>query len=201
MGGWLVAFVLPFRPRLPLDTQRLTLRSFVPGDYDALMAYHSNPDVVRYVPFGPRSPEGMSKALASKIAGVILAAEGDHLDVAVVLGDVLIGDLVVMLRSVEHQTVEVGWMMNPACSGRGYATEAVAALLDLVFADLRAHRMVARVDARNADSLALCERLGMRREAHLVDNEWFKGEWSSETDYALLGRDWPRRPSDSGPSS
>ena len=30
----------------------------------------------------------------------------------------------------------------------------------------------------------------MRREAHLVENEWVKGEWQSELVYALLAREW-----------
>jgi RimJ/RimL family protein N-acetyltransferase len=54
--------------------------------------------------------------------------------------------------------------------------------------------------ARNGPSLALCERLGMRREAVLVENEWFKGEWTDEVDYALLERDWAGQHPD-GPRS
>ena len=96
-----------------------------------------------------------------------------------------------MLHEVEHDTVEVGWIFDPAHGGRGYATEAVRALLDLVFGGLKARRVVARVEARNAASLRLCERVGMRKEAHLVENELFKGEISSEIDYALLSREWP----------
>ena len=55
--------------------------------------------------------------------------------------------------------------------------------------------MTARVDERNVASRALCERLQMRQEANLIENEWFKGEWSSEIDYALLKREWSADPS------
>ena len=37
------------------------------------------------------------------------------------------------------------------------------------------------------------ERLGLRREAHLVKNEWVKGAWESEVVYALLAREWQER--------
>jgi RimJ/RimL family protein N-acetyltransferase len=50
--------------------------------------------------------------------------------------------------------------------------------------------VVARVDARNVASQRVARRLGLREEAHLVSNEWFKGEWTSEVDYALLGHEW-----------
>ena len=52
------------------------------------------------------------------------------------------------------------------------------------------HRVIARLEARNEASAAVCERLGMRREAHHVENEWIKGEWQSELIYALLEREW-----------
>ena len=42
---------------------------------------------------------------------------------------------------------------------------------------------------RNTASARVLEKLGMRREAHLVENEWVKGEWQSELVYALLARE------------
>jgi RimJ/RimL family protein N-acetyltransferase len=38
------------------------------------------------------------------------------------------------------------------------------------------------------------ERLGMRREAHLLENEFVKGEWADEFDYAMLEREWRALP-------
>lgn len=175
-----------------MHTERLTLREFRPTDYDALMAFHSDPGNVLYVPFEARTPESMRVALERKVSGTALAADGDHLDLAVLLHEgTLVGDLVVFLHSVEHGNVEVGWIFDPAHGGRGYATEAVRALLDLVFTGLQARRAVARVDERNVASSRLCERAGLRLEARLVENEVFKGELSNELDYAILAREWP----------
>uniref|UniRef100_UPI0034E965F1 GNAT family N-acetyltransferase n=1 Tax=Enterococcus faecium TaxID=1352 RepID=UPI0034E965F1 len=64
------------------------------------------------------------------------------------------------------------------------------ALVDTAFSVYGLRRLVARIDADNTRSIALAERLGMRREAHLVENEWFKGRWSDEVDYAVLAREW-----------
>ena len=134
----------------------------------------------------------MALVLEKKITHTTLAGVGDLIELAVTLADdgALIGDVLLALRSVEHQTLEVGYIFAPASGGHGYATEAVRALLELAFDLLGARRVIARVDDRNGASRALLARLGFRLEAHLVDNEWFKGELTSEVDYAILAQDW-----------
>jgi RimJ/RimL family protein N-acetyltransferase len=179
----------------PLRTERLVLRGLEPGDDEAVHAYRSLPGVARYVPFEP-----MDRAqIAERLAGAWSRRRATVQDGFIVVGlerldsGELIGDLTLMLMSAEHRGGEIGWLLHPGHGGRGYATEAARAGLGLMFG-AGLHRVVARVDARNIPSLRLCERLGMRREAVLVENEWFKGEWSDEIDYALLDREWARRP-------
>ena len=144
------------------------------------------------LPFEARDRAGTVNVLRRKASPVTLHDEGDLLELAVTLpgGGTLIGDVLLAPRSVEHQTLEVGYIFAAAYGGRGYATEAVRALLDLAFGPLKARRVVARVDARNDASRRLLTRLGLRQEAELVENEWFKGEWSTEVDYAVLRREW-----------
>jgi RimJ/RimL family protein N-acetyltransferase len=183
---------LPVTPDLPLRTARLALRAFREGDLDALYGFHSDPEAVRYVPFPPRDREGTAAVLAKKRGHTTLARDGDLLELAVTLAadGTLVGDVLLILRSVEHQTLEVGYLFDPGHGGRGYATEAVRALLALAFGAVGARRVVARVDERNVRSRALLDRVGMRSEAHLVENEWVKGELTSEVDYAMLSREW-----------
>ena len=175
-----------------MRTARLVLRRFGAEDLEPMLGFQSDPDVVRYVPYPPRDRQTMRTVLERKIANTRLAEDGDLLELAVVRTEdqVLIGDVLLVLRSVDHQTVEVGYVFSPAYSKRGYATEAVRALLEVAFFGLDARRVVARVDARNAASRALLERLGMRQEANLIENEWIKGELTSEVDYAVLAREW-----------
>jgi RimJ/RimL family protein N-acetyltransferase len=103
---------------------------------------------------------------------------------------VLLGTVTIWLRSAEHRQVEVGYVFHPDGGGRGYATEATRALVDFAFAELKAHRVFARTDARNTASAALLTRLEMRQEAHFREAEIFKGVWGEELVFAVLDREW-----------
>ncbi len=179
-------------PDLPLETERLFLRAFTWDDLDALFAYQSRPDVTRYLMWGPRSHEEVRAALELKIASTAIAREGDFLALAAVRKQTqeLIGDVILGWASEEHGLGEIGYIVHPDHAGRGYATEAVRPLLRMAFEELHLHRVIGRLEARNAASARVLEKLGMRREAHLVENEYLKGEWQSELVYAILDREW-----------
>jgi RimJ/RimL family protein N-acetyltransferase len=83
--------------------------------------------------------------------------------------------------------------VHPDHQGHGYATEATGLVLRLGFEELGLHRIVGRLDARNVASAGVLERLGMRREAHLRENEFVKGEWVDELVYAMLASEWRER--------
>jgi RimJ/RimL family protein N-acetyltransferase len=101
-----------------------------------------------------------------------------------------VGDLAMRWVSEEHRCGELGFVFDPAHQGKGYATEAASALLPFAFETMGLHRVIGRTEARNTGSARVLEKLGMRREAHLVENEYVKGEWQSELIYALLEHEW-----------
>jgi RimJ/RimL family protein N-acetyltransferase len=181
------------RPRYPVRTERLLLRPLTTNDVDALLAYRSQPDVCRYVPFEPMTAEVIQGRLATQWANTDLTEEGQALTLGIEVAATgeLVGDVVLFWHSREHAGGELGYVINPHFSGRGYATEAAKAMLGLAFEGLGLHRIVARIEERNASSARLARRLGMRQEARLVHNEFFKGEWSNELDFAMLAHEWP----------
>jgi RimJ/RimL family protein N-acetyltransferase len=182
------------RPRYPVRTERLLLRPLTPNDADALLTYRSLPDVCRYVPFEPMTLDVVNQRIASQWARTELTEEGQSLTLGVEVAETaeLVGDVVLFWHSREHAGGELGYVFHPDVSGRGYATEAANALLRLGLDELGLHRIVARIDERNESSARLARRLGMREEARLVHNEFFKGEWSTELDFAMLADEWPR---------
>lgn len=175
-------------PDYPVCTARLMLRPLVSTDAKNVLAYRSLDEVCRFVPFEAMDHETVTKRLEGAWAGKALTDEGQSLTLGVQLAqtDRVVGDVVLFLRSAVHRSGEIGWVFHPGYCGCGYATEASHALLHLAFDQLGLHRVIARVDARNDASLRLADRLGMRREAHLVSNEWLKGAWSDEIEFALL---------------
>jgi RimJ/RimL family protein N-acetyltransferase len=176
----------------PIQTSRLIIRPFEAADIDDVIAYHSRPDVTQYLYWKTRNHSEVRKVLKKRVATKTLRQEGDSLVLAVEVIETckVIGDLYLMWRSQEHQQAEIGFVFNPDYHGQGYATEASEVILSLGFREYGFHRIFGRCDARNVASYRLMERLGMRREAHLIHNELFKGEWSDELIYAILQNEW-----------
>jgi RimJ/RimL family protein N-acetyltransferase len=183
------------RPHYPLVTERLELRPLRLDDLDDLLVYHSRPDVTRYLYWQPRDRPQMLEALRQRMRMSSLTREGDRLVLGVALRTTgtVIGEVNLVWVSEQHRQGEIGFVFNPDYHGRGLAGEAARVMLRLGFADLGLHRIVGHCDARNAPSARLMQRLGMRREAHLVHNEIFKGEWGDEFIYAMLDHEWRAR--------
>ncbi|HXL87735.1 MAG TPA: GNAT family N-acetyltransferase [Streptosporangiaceae bacterium] len=180
------------RPAYPVRGERLLLRPLTSGDTDALLAYRGREDVCRYVPFEPMTREDITERLAGQWARTELTGEGQSLTlgVEIVQTGELAGDCILFWHSREHAGGEIGYVFNPGLGGRGYATEAVIMMLRLGFEELGLRRIIARLDERNEPSARLARRVGMRQEARLVENELFKGEWSTELDFAMLAAEW-----------
>jgi RimJ/RimL family protein N-acetyltransferase len=185
----------------PIATERLVLRPFDPGDFDALFAYQSRPDVTRWLEWDARTEEQVRAALARKVAAVAIVDEGDVLALAITRKDTgeLVGDVILAFASAEHRAGEIGYIVHPDHQGLGYTTEACREVLRIAFDDLGLHRVIARLEPRNVASARVLEKLGMRREALFVDNEVIKGEWTSEAVYAILEHEW--RAAGSAPAS
>lgn len=183
------------RPSYPITTDRLILRPFTPGDLDALHAYQSLPSVARYLYWDARDRAATAEALERRLAMPALEKEGDVLVLAVVLRETgeLIGDVNLAWLSAEHEQGEFGFVLHPAFHGHGYAREAAVEMLRLGFEGLGLHRIIGRCDGRNEASAKLMAKLGMRREAHFVQNEIVKGERTDELVYAMLNEEWAAR--------
>ncbi|MBN8953783.1 MULTISPECIES: GNAT family N-acetyltransferase [unclassified Rhizobium] len=176
------------------STDRLILRGFVPQDFEAYRAYRSLPEIYRYLYSDPPSEEELRERFDASF-NTRLSDDGDILRCAVVRreDDALLGQVSLKLTNKAALQAEVGYIFNPAYAGKGYATEAVEAVISLGFEKFGFHRIFARLDAKNAGSVGVVERLGLRREAHLVQNDRFNGVWGDEYVYAVLRQEWSER--------
>ena len=166
----------------PITTERMALRPLAIEDARDVWEYQRLADVIRYIPWPERSEDEardhtgrrsglrmMQKAedaimLACELIGEPTLREGGD-PIPGGAGHRVIGDVMLRLDDPDNAGLEIGWVFHPEFQGRGLATEAASAVIDLAFDTLRAHRVHALLDDRNAASAALCTRLGMRLEA------------------------------------
>ncbi len=176
----------------PIQTDRLLLRPFVAADLDALANILARPDVMRYLDDDPLTRDEVAAVIHEREGMNRLDTQGDTLMLAIALRDsgVMIGSVNLIWHSQEHAQGEVGYTLHPDHQGKGYASEAVRAIMTYGFREIDLHRIVGTCDDRNSASARLLERLGMRREAHFREHAWRKGEWRSQYVYAMLRDAW-----------
>jgi RimJ/RimL family protein N-acetyltransferase len=182
------------RVSLPITTERLVLRSFLPRDVDDVLAYRSQPDVVRYIPGEARDREQVSDLVAHSTTAGLIDDKHTHVTLAVELDGRVIGDVLIHLDGLDGadgRQVELGWVFAPDVHGHGYATEAARAITTAAFAEVGVHRVWAQLEPANTASSRICERLGMRREALFENASWFKGRWTDLAIYAIRADAWP----------
>lgn len=146
----------------PISTARLELRPHRLEDAEAWHALVSDARVIRYLSWPMRDAAAARNHLRDRTRHTRLWQTDDFLAFGVEREGQLIGDVSVQLRSVSNdmRTVELGWVLAPQYQGHGYATEAVAAVIDLAVNSVRARMVTAVIADANDRSLALARRLG-----------------------------------------
>lgn len=171
-----------------METARLKIRKFLPHDGQDLFEYLSQAEVVKFEPYHVFTREQAEQEAVSR------SKNSDYWAVCLKDTGKVIGNIYLSQR--EFETWELGYVFNLNYQKKGYATEAVIALLEDFFANNRVRRIAAFCDPLNTASWKLLERLHMRREGHLVKNIWFfKDEngdpiWKDTFEYAILKEEW-----------
>ncbi|MHB9032174.1 MAG: GNAT family N-acetyltransferase [Anaerolineae bacterium] len=177
---------------LILETPRLILRPFREEDAEAFSAYRSDPQVAHFQGWNAPFTRIQAKAFITHMSNVKPGTAGRWYQFALErkASPGLIGDVAFHRRADDPQQAEIAFTLAREWQHQGYAFEAAECLLEYLFRDLGLHRVTAICDDENYRSVNVLERLGMRREAHAIENVWFKGAWGSEYQYALLEREW-----------
>lgn len=177
----------------PRSTARLVLRPATEGDLDALWKIRRQPVVATWMTHLSDQWEDFHRRAQEPSwfpATLVLELDGT------VIGDLMLriedpwsqGEVTEQAAGVQ---AEIGWCLDPAAQGHGYATEGVAELIRIAFEDVGLRRVTALCFSENEPSWRLMERLGMRREAHNVRDALHRsGEWKDGYLYALLAEEW-----------
>ncbi|HEX6958012.1 MAG TPA: GNAT family protein [Ferrovibrio sp.] len=177
-----------------LRTARLLLRGFKAEDEAAFQGFATAEDFWRFLPGPALTPELVTRFIAARLAEAenpsgrdwVFAVEETSMRRA-------IGMVRLSIASPEHRQGNIGFSLDGAIRGRGYASEAMRALLDYGFQVLELHRITALADVENARSHAVLEKLGFRREGRLMQNFFVRGQWRDCDLFALLRAEWPQR--------
>ncbi|MSP61324.1 MAG: N-acetyltransferase [Myxococcales bacterium] len=179
-------------PEVTLRTPRLVLREFAIEDAPALNAIESIPSVMRYTMRDAQTPEESLEYVRERLAeraqdprrtfDLVVTREGEFL-----------GRCGIQRTDVPLREAMIWFVIDPRSWGQGFASEAAEAVIGWAFEALALHRIYGDCDPRNTGSARVMEKLGMRREAHIRENVFLKGEWCDSWIYALLDHEWRAR--------
>ena len=176
---------------MKLETERLILRDFVKDDWQRVLEYQSVPLYLRYYEWTESTPE-----VAQEFVGWFLDHQAQEprikYQLAVVLKshNQLIGNCGIRMDKANALEADIGYELDPKHWHHGYATEAAHAIVDFGFSTFGLHRVWSWCVADNVGSAHVLEKLGMRLEGHLRENEYYKDRWWDTLMYAILVDEW-----------
>jgi RimJ/RimL family protein N-acetyltransferase len=177
----------------PVRSERLVLRAPTVEDAAATWRYRRLDSVAHWLTRAPRTLDEHRKVFedpATFAKTVVIELDGE------VIGDLMVSvedgwAQVEVAAQAKAVHAELGWVLDPDHTGRGYATEAVREAIRICFEDLGLRRVRAGCFAENEASWRLMERVGMRRELHSVRESLHRsGQWLDGFEYALLADEW-----------
>ena len=179
---------------MELTTERLNLREFVEDDWKTVLVYQQKPAFLRYYEWEGRSEQDV-RDFVSRFIEQQREAPRLRRQLAIELKStgLHIGSCGIRMDSQDATEGDIGFEIDPAYWGQGYASEAAAEILRFGFEELELHRIWGWCVADNRGSRKVMENLGMKQEARLREKDFFKGRWWDHIVYAILDCEWKER--------
>jgi len=176
-----------------IETERLILRDFVKDDWQRVLEYQTDPLYLRYYEWtkSDRTPQAVQE-----FVGWFLDHQRQkprlRFQLAVILksDDQLIGNCGIRMDTPKAFQADIGYELDPRHWNHGFATEAAHAIVDFGFSTFRLHRVWSWCVADNVGSAHVLEKLGMRLEGRLRENEYYKNRWWDTLMYGILDKEW-----------
>lgn len=175
-----------------IKTTRLHIRPIDINDKAAMFTYRSDSETNKYLSFIPRTVDDVAEFILNSAKEFNIPGSWFQLAIVKKASTKMIGDIGIhfLASNNENKQVEIGYTLNKEYRGKGYATEALSAVIDYLFNVLNKHRITASIDPANQSSIKLVERLNFRKEAHFKESLFFHGKWVDDVIYALLAKEW-----------
>lgn len=175
----------------PITTDRLIIREFSLADEDAVHEYGSDPDVVRYMPWGPNTREDTKAYLGRVLAGQQKQPREGY-DMALVLKESnrLIGACGIYITRPDVCEAMLGYVLHKDYWSQGYMSESAHAMVGFAFQHLGMHRIFATCDPENIGSRRVMEKIGMSYEGRLRDHHLIRGAWRDSLVHSILEQEY-----------
>jgi ribosomal-protein-alanine N-acetyltransferase len=179
-----------FHPFKNLETNRLLLRRIDFKDVDAVLELRGNPQTMKYIPRPLAKNQEDALEHIAMINEKIESNIGINWAITMKGNPKLIGIIGHYKISIENQRAEIGYMLLPEFHGKGIITEAIKVVVKYGFEEMQLHSIEAIIDPRNYGSEKALQKSGFVKEAHLLENEFYDGEFLDTVIYSLLKRNY-----------
>jgi len=173
-----------------IKTERLIIRLAEPEDAEGIFSYRSDLAENKYQGWLPDSVEEVRDYISNTPETIDIANVCFQFAIILVDENRLIGDMGISFTNYNNMQAEIGCTLHKDYQKKGYATESLKGMVGFLFETLNKHRIIASVDPRNIASIQLIERLGFRKEAHLKESYYLRGDWVDDIIYAKLKTEW-----------
>ena len=179
---------------VPFTTARLTLRRLATGDWKDLLEFLSDEEIYRYTYGIPLDEEAILRWLESdQHVKLTTPDQMFYLGMSLREGEKLIGVVGLRLTAPDLLQANVMVQLNRAFQKQGFASEALAGVLQFCFESVRLHRVSASCDTRNEPALKLFSKVGFRKEGEFLQDTLLHGHWASTGWHAILREERPSK--------
>ena len=173
-----------------LETSRLIMRKILPSDCLDMYDYSCRPETSQYLLWSPHENLRYTKRYISYIQSAYRSETFYDFALVDKQTEKMIGTCGFTSFDLQNNAAEIGYVLHPDFWGRGFAKEAVLRLMAFGFAELRLHRMTAKIMSQNGASKRVAEKCGMRHESTCIEAMMIKGNFETIDEYAILAKEF-----------
>jgi ribosomal-protein-alanine N-acetyltransferase len=177
-----------FTPFPIIRTERLVLREITDDDLPEIFYQRSDPQMMKYLDRAPARSQENAAEFLGRLKATLSANEGITWGITLKGEPRLIGNIAIWRIDKEHHRAEIGYALHPEHQSKGYASEALKAILDYGFHTMKLHSLEANVNPKNNASIKLLEKNNFVREAYFRENYYFDGRYLDSAIYSLINQ-------------
>jgi len=152
-----------------LETKRLIIRPIKLDDKNEVFSYRSDRETNKYQGWIPATISDVEFFIGKTCKKMNEPETWFQFVIIQKETQQIIGDIGVHFLDKENIQTEIGCTLSRKFQKKGYATESLKRIVDYLFQDLNKHRIIASIEPENVNSIKLVERIGFRKEGHIVD--------------------------------